>query len=166
MFTFIFLGITQIFHGHHPSSPLEIDRDKDGLCDTCELDIFNTDYRKNDTDGDGIQDGDEDHDDDGISNLEEQEKTTALIKAVDKGDTKGVMALLDDRPYMPIVDEDGMTPLMRAAQKGHIGIIRALLDAGADVNMRDARGRTAIIIAEEDGNKEIIQLLRDAGAKE
>lgn len=51
--------------------PLE-DTDHDGLPDRCETEIFGTDPSKEDTDDNGIPDGDEDHDNDGMTNLEEQ----------------------------------------------------------------------------------------------
>ena len=51
--------------------PLE-DTDGDGLPDECEEAIFGTDPLVVDSDEDGVLDGDEDHDDDGMTNVEEQ----------------------------------------------------------------------------------------------
>jgi hypothetical protein len=53
--------------------PLE-DTDKDGLPDECEEEIFGTNPHSTDSDGNGVPDGDEDHDQDGLTNLEEQQK--------------------------------------------------------------------------------------------
>jgi len=54
--------------------PPLLDTDDDGLPDQCEQEIFGTDPLRADTDGNGILDGDDDHDADGLTNLEEQEQ--------------------------------------------------------------------------------------------
>ena len=70
-----------VFSGPDPKpAPLvERDMDTDGLCDICEEEIFGTNRKLADTDGDGIPDGDEDHDKDSIANLEDFNQTVALI---------------------------------------------------------------------------------------
>jgi hypothetical protein len=47
------------------------DTDGDGITDYIEINILNLNYQLVDTDGDGISDGDEDYDNDGITNLDE-----------------------------------------------------------------------------------------------
>ena len=49
-----------------------VDTDGDGLPDQCETQVFKTDPNLIDTDNDGTDDGDEDHDGLGMTNLEEQ----------------------------------------------------------------------------------------------
>jgi hypothetical protein len=49
------------------------DSDWDDLYDECEYGLFGTDPYKEDSDNDGIPDGDEDHDGDGLTNREEQQ---------------------------------------------------------------------------------------------
>ena len=53
-FALLFTGVQHLSLGHRPNPPLERDKDKDGLCDACEQEIFDTDYKKPDTDGDGV----------------------------------------------------------------------------------------------------------------
>ncbi len=156
--------VPSIGFSHLPATPIEVDSDSDGLCDVCETAIFGTNPKLADTDGDGILDGDEDHDGDGITNLEEFKNTVALIDAVEIGDTKKVKALLDYSPYMPIIDDDGMTPLTRASYHGHSETVQALLDAGSDVNAEDRGGRTALAEAAGRSHIEVLQILLKAGA--
>jgi hypothetical protein len=61
-----FVGVCE-----YAAPPLD-DSDGDGLPDECEITIFNTDPAGPDTDGDTTPDPDEDHDGDGLTNLEEQ----------------------------------------------------------------------------------------------
>ncbi len=51
--------------------PISEDSDQDGLCDKCETEMFATNPAMADTDSDGILDGQEDHDGDGLANVEE-----------------------------------------------------------------------------------------------
>jgi anaerobic magnesium-protoporphyrin IX monomethyl ester cyclase len=51
-----------------------MDTDSDGLLDGCEISSFATDPGKVDSDGDGVLDGKEDHDGDGVDNATEQEQ--------------------------------------------------------------------------------------------
>jgi len=156
--------VPSIGFSHQPVSPIEVDSDADGLCDVCETEIFGTNPKLADTDGNGIMDGDEDHDGDGITNFEEFKNTVALIDAVELGDTQKVKALLDYSPYMSVIDDDGMTPLTRASYNGHGETVQALLDAGADVNAGDRGGRTALAEAAGRSHIEVLQILLKAGA--
>lgn len=106
---------TTVFGGpddREPEPEVERDLDMDGLCDVCEDEMFGTNRELADTDGDGVPDGDEDHDRDGLSNLEEFNLTVALMDAVVIGDTEKVMTLLEYSPYMYIL---GGTPLIGAS---------------------------------------------------
>jgi anaerobic magnesium-protoporphyrin IX monomethyl ester cyclase len=156
--------VPSIGFSHEPPSPINIDSDKDGLCDVCETEIFGTNPKLADTDGDGIMDGDEDHDGDGLTNLAELNKTVALIDAVEIGDTENVKALLEYSSYMRVIDDDGMTPLIRAAYNGHTETVKFLLDSGAEVDAKDKIGRTGLMRALERANTETVKVLLDAGA--
>lgn len=137
------------------------DRDGDDLCDYCEGDIFGTNREFADTDNDGILDGDEDHDGDGITNFEEQDKIVELREAVERGDIDSVLTLLEYGPYMYLTG-GSKTPLGFAAYKGNIEMLTAILDAGVDVNERSMhRGETALM---ETCNIEALQALLNAGA--
>jgi ankyrin repeat protein/radical SAM superfamily enzyme YgiQ (UPF0313 family) len=157
--------VPSIGFSHSPESPIEVDTDTDGLCDAFEEQILGTDPKLADTDANGIQDEGEDHDGDGITNLEEFKKTVALIDAVEAGNTEEVKALLDYSPYMPVIDDDGMTPLTRASLHGHDQTVQALLGSGVDVNAKDMYGRTAIMEAAGGSHTGVIQTLLQAGAE-
>lgn len=62
----------------------EIDTDGDGLKDIYEMEILNP--KEKDSDGNGIPDGNEDTDNDGLTNLEEQDLGTNINKADTDGD--------------------------------------------------------------------------------
>jgi ankyrin repeat protein/radical SAM superfamily enzyme YgiQ (UPF0313 family) len=156
--------VPAIGFSHSPASPTEVDSDSDGLSNVSEDKMFDTDPQLADTDGDGVSDGEEDHDGDGILNLEEFKNTVALIDAVEVGDIEKVRALLDYSPYMPILDDDGMTPLTRASYHGHTETVQALLDAGVDVNVEDTNGGTGLLMAGGGGHSEVIEILLEAGA--
>ena len=156
--------VPSIGFSHSPAGPSEVDADADGLSTVSEEEIFGTEPQAVDTDEDGISDGDEDHDEDGIVNLEEFNNTVALIDAVETGDTEKVKTLLDYSPYMPILDDDGMSPLTRASYHGHTEIVRVLLNAGADVNARDNEGWTSLLRAAGGGHRQVIEILLEAGA--
>ena len=143
--------------------PIYYDKDRDKLCDDCEDEIFGTNPELANTDGDGNPDGDEDHDGDGITNLDEQEKTVALVNALRGGETESVLALLDYSPYTFIaIGGSKHSPLNYAAYAGHIGMIEALLDVGVDVNEKEIKhGDTALM---DTCNAEAMKVLLDAGA--
>jgi radical SAM superfamily enzyme YgiQ (UPF0313 family) len=150
---------------HSPAGPTEIDTDADGLSTVSEEEIFSTNPEAADTDGNGISDGDEDHDEDEITNLEEFNSTVALIHAVEAGETEKVNTLLEYSDYMTILDDDGLTPLARASSHGHTETVQALLDAGADVNVKDSEGSTPLLRAAGGGHSQVVEILLEAGAE-
>ncbi|QQE73199.1 hypothetical protein KDJ56_14900 [Brevibacillus composti] len=72
----------------------EIDTDGDGLKDIYEMEILNP--KEKDSDGNGIPDGNEDTDNDGLTNLEEQDLGTNINKADTDGDK------LEDYRFNPL----------------------------------------------------------------
>lgn len=91
--------------------------------------------------------------------------TLPLLNAAADGDTKTVVALLDEglevNKGLPLV---GTNALILAAGHGHVETVRALLDNGADVNATDASGWTALHAAAYKGSLEVMQLLLERGA--
>ena len=139
--------VPSIGFSHESAAPIEVDTDSDGLCDVSETKIFGTDPKIVDTDGNGIPDGNEEHDKDGITNLEEFKNTVDLIDAIEIDDTKKVKALLDSSKYMPIIDDDGMTTLIRASLYGYSKTIQFLLDTGTNVNEKILYGGSPLMEA-------------------
>jgi ankyrin repeat protein/radical SAM superfamily enzyme YgiQ (UPF0313 family) len=156
--------VPSIGFSHQPEPPLEVDSDSDKLATISEEKIFGTNPQLADTDGDGVSDGDEDHDEDGIVNLEEFNNTVALIDALETGDTDKVKTLLDYSSDMPILDDDGMTPLTRASYHGHNETVQFLLNEGADVDARDNEGWTGLLRAAGGGHRQVIEILLTSGA--
>jgi len=74
------------------------DSDGDGLPDQCETDVFGTSPTDDDTDGDGVLDGDEDSDGDGMTNAAEQ-----ALAGEDRCEDIGVSEYAPE----PFGDEDG-----------------------------------------------------------
>jgi anaerobic magnesium-protoporphyrin IX monomethyl ester cyclase len=154
--------------------PLEYDQDGDGLYDPFEREVFRTDPYLKDTNHDGVPDGMEDHDADGVVNLQEQKTTVALMDAVKRGAADAVLTVLAQGPCLDVADGEGLTPLMRAVLLRRVDIIRLLLSAGAEVNARGFRNLyrrdektgdyTALMIARESRFDEIVKLLKEAGA--
>lgn len=60
-----------------------------------------------------------------------------LHYAVSKGDTAGVLTLLQKKASLDDVDNKGKTPLHLAVQGKHFEVAQILLDAGAPVNIED-----------------------------
>lgn len=82
-----------------------------------------------------------------------------LTRAVSKGDTATVRALLAKGADVQARDAHGRTALMYAAENGDPTIVQALLTNGADVNARDWQGWTALIYAAENGDITTAQTL-------
>ena len=151
----------------HPSGKEpeeEIDTETDGLYEQYELKIFGTDFTEIDTDSDGVPDGDEDHDGDGITNLEEQKLMVELMEAVEIGNSENVKVLLDAGVSADAIDRNGTAALIRAALHGHIETVQVLLDSGANVNAEDDTGMTPLMRAAENGHNEVTQVLLNADA--
>lgn len=79
-------GIADYIEEYFGSNAKEIDSDKDGLDDNIEQFIPGCDAAKQDSDNDGIIDGDEDYDEDGLSNAREVELGTDPAKKDSDGD--------------------------------------------------------------------------------
>lgn len=156
------LATAPCFPGGPPPPPLTIDTDEDDLCNDCEEQIFGTSTTRMDTDEDGIPDGDEDHDEDGLTNLEELNNIILLRKAISTGDEKGVLEFLDYSPYITTIDEINWSALFIAADGGHAEIVQILLEAGARTNYTITY---AMNVAAYAGHTEVAAILLEAGAE-
>jgi hypothetical protein len=125
-----------------------LDVDLDGLYDDLELQLFGTSPDRADTDFNDVEDGKEDHDQDGVLNLEEQRRIEMLIGAVWRGEIDVVRSTIASGVELDAIDPHSQTTaLIASATRGHSEIVITLLDAGADVNATDLYGNTALITA-------------------
>jgi ankyrin repeat protein len=84
---------------------------------------------------------------------------TALIRAVENGNSEIVATLVEAGADMNIRDNYGNTPLIRASMIGEEYILEVLLDLGADVNAQSNAGDTALIMASRRGHYDIVEML-------
>lgn len=90
----------------------------------------------------------------------------ALLSAVERGDCKMVVELLDSGSNVDTRRKgEGSTPLIVACAKGHIEVAKVLLDKGADVNARNVNGWTALMAASANDRLDAVKLLLDRGAE-
>lgn len=87
-----------------------VDTDEDGISDYIEIAILGTDPLNKDTNNDGILDGDEDHDNDGLTNIEEVLLgTNLIIKDTDHDNLNdGEENKYGTNPLVADTDEDGL----------------------------------------------------------
>lgn len=85
-----------------------------------------------------------------------------LIDAVEKRDTPGIVALLQDEVLVNARDAAGRTALTRAAALGDSGIVEKLLDAGADPTLDGETGLAPIAAAADSGDRRAVELLIQA----
>ena len=87
---------------------------------------------------------------------------TPLMLAAFRGDTAGVINLLEGGADVNARDKDGDTALMFAAFKGHALIVALLLQYGANVYARARNGWTAKKAAQAGLHQQIVETLRQA----
>ena len=97
----------------------------------------------------------------GIIDLVLNENTTALMLAVDKGDTDITKLLIDKGANLNLQNQNGYTALMIATYKGDTNIVKKLIEKDAGINLQDEKGYTALMIAIYKGNVDIATLLID-----
>jgi ankyrin repeat protein len=89
-------------------------------------------------------------------------RTTAILRAAQRGHVERVQQLLQMGVSASAADEYGVTPLHEAARNGHKAVVTVLLAAGAEPN---ARSRDGITPAWQARNQEILEALRQAGGR-
>ena len=90
------------------------------------------------------------------------EGRTPLMLAAFRGDTAGVMRLLETGADVNARDRDGDTALMFSAYRGHGLVAALLLQYGADVRARARNGWAAKKAAQAGLHQEIAEMLRRA----
>ncbi|MEW8692685.1 MAG: thioredoxin fold domain-containing protein [Candidatus Thiodiazotropha endolucinida] len=100
----------------------------------------------------------------GSLDAQDQNGWTALMFAIEIGDTDKISVLLAAGASPNIGDRLGRTPLHLAMEKP-VGITRLLIQAGADVDTRNAGGVTALMQAAGLGRRDIVELLLEAQAR-
>lgn len=87
-----------------------------------------------------------------------------FLVAVNKGDTKAVLAALKMNPDINARYKDGMTPLIRAAKKGYTKIVAEILNRDPEIDAVADDGWTALMTAAWKGHKDIVEALLDKKA--
>ena len=70
-----------------------------------------------------------------------------------------VSLLLEEKPNVNAVDQEGLTALALACKEGSTDIAYQLISAGAYVNLQDRGGDTNLILACKGGHKPIVEAL-------
>ncbi|MFE9694209.1 hypothetical protein [Micromonospora sp. NPDC005806] len=146
-------GVVDVVELRFGSSPLLVDSDSDGLTDKFEITELAGWTRPNkvDTDGDSVTDGDEDVDNDGLTNLQEQDLGTSPTDPDTDGDgandgtevANGTNPLVPDQPRAPPAPGDvpPIVPVPNEADTDGDGLIDvAEEEALTDVNNVDSDG--------------------------
>lgn len=89
---------------------------------------------------------------------------TALMYAIQNGNTEMVKFLLTKKANLNIVTKDGNSALIFASENGNTEIVKTLLAAGAKVNTINKYGQTALMYASQNGHTDIVKVLLDSGA--
>ena len=88
-----------------------------------------------------------------------------LLQAAAKGDTSGMLELLDSgKTNVNFRDYDRRTALHVAASEGHLDVCRFLVSRGSKVNRSDRWGGSPLDDAHRHRHGDVVQFLRDLGA--
>jgi ankyrin repeat protein len=99
-----------------------------------------------------------------LTQTEQAELDTLLLKAAQDGDTDTVSALIAAGANINAVNQHGDTPLILAAFHGRTNTVSVLIAARANLNAADQYGNTALIFASLGGHTNIVSVLIAAGA--
>lgn len=97
-------------------------------------------------------------------NMRDHQGQTALLRAVNAGQSEEARRIVDSGADVNIGTEEGVTPLINAAGMGNVEVVRLLIEKGADVNKATNSNYTALMSASLNGHYKIVQVLLDAGA--
>ena len=92
------------------------------------------------------------------------DRSTPLIRAVQKGSLEIVDLLLTQGADPSLATPDGTTPLHEAAQGGKLEIAMRLVDSGANVNALNGIGRPPIHFAVQKNHSDLTAYLKKHGA--
>jgi Ankyrin repeats (3 copies) len=93
-------------------------------------------------------------------NIQDREKSTALVIAAEKGHYEVVQLLLREKADISVRDKGGTTALHRAAKYGHEEIVHLLLGKGVDTAAKDRDGWTALHITTEVGEEAVMHIIK------
>src|SRR5712692_6018660 len=96
--------------------------------------------------------------------VKDPEGNTALLRAVNEGNTTEVRRLVEAGADVNAANNTGITPVMNAAGMGNKEAVELLIRKGADVNHRTPGNYTPLMQAALVGQTEIVKILLDAGA--
>ncbi|KAK5653787.1 hypothetical protein OQA88_7945 [Cercophora sp. LCS_1] len=94
----------------------------------------------------------------------DDDKTTALWHAANRGHDAAVLALIDHGADIESCSIKGVTPLMSAAARGRASTVRVLLERGARVLPGEEGGRSPLCLAALTGQEAIVEDLISFGA--
>lgn len=94
----------------------------------------------------------------------DQQGRTALMRAIEAGDTTEAKRLIEQGANVNARTQSGVSPLMNAAGTGNKELVELLIKQGADVNARTPGNYTVLMQAALVGQTEIVKILLDAGA--
>lgn len=94
---------------------------------------------------------------------EPTDKEYELLEAAEKGESKKVLKLLNEKVNPNVQDFYGMGPLHYASQNDHLKSVKALILNGGRVNMRDYDGRIALHLATHFNNLDVAEFLVQKG---
>ncbi|MBO7642238.1 MAG: ankyrin repeat domain-containing protein [Alphaproteobacteria bacterium] len=97
-------------------------------------------------------------------NIEDLNRKTALMIAVEKGNLKIVTELVKSGADPDIQDKNRKTILRLAVEKGNLEIIKELVNYSKNLNCKDYNGQTALMLAVSKGNVNLVNLLIEKGA--
>jgi hypothetical protein len=100
-----------------------------------------------------------------VNVLDTDADTTALMEAVEHGDSEMVLTLLGAGADVNLRDKTGRTALMSLTDDTPADVARSLLSAGAKVNLKDEDGNTALTQAAGRVKEDALRVLLEAGAK-
>eukprot|EP01103_Thecamoeba_quadrilineata_P012953 TRINITY_DN3469_c0_g1_i1.p1 TRINITY_DN3469_c0_g1~~TRINITY_DN3469_c0_g1_i1.p1 ORF type:complete len:312 (-),score=60.70 TRINITY_DN3469_c0_g1_i1:176-1111(-) len=89
----------------------------------------------------------------------DDDRNTALHKALMLGEANTVNRLLENQAYVLAVNKYLQTPLHLAVLHSTPAVVEKLLSNGADVNAKDKDGKTALYVASEWGKEDIAKII-------
>ena len=95
----------------------------------------------------------------------ENNGTTLLYVATQRGDEELAQWLLEKRADATIANRSGRTALHQAALFGRTAIAALLVESGGDVDATDATSKTPIDFAQQRNNRELVDILLAAKEK-
>ncbi len=92
-------------------------------------------------------------------NIQNYQKTTALMNSAYNGNINVCMVLLSAGADIKLLDNLNRNALMFAALSGHVNVCSLLISRGANVNFQNSNGYTAHMFAHAGKNMDVVTLL-------